>query len=666
MNTMTRPIAAALAALALAGSAVPNASLKKTETNAKAEGTVVDSVSDDIRRPVPTEFETGKDYEDLLFYEYSEKQNEDVFANLPAAEKVSDESGFINAAKSAADDDTMHIEVESVQSDKYTDIVRFEFAKENDQPYNIRFNFSVPIEEANDGDAMLAHIYVNGYNRDIYLDKPAFQAQLAFKDENGKKIGSARGEMADTRKWGREATEYYVPFTYKSGTKSVDVTFGITGRYGQKFIAAGFEILSYGKNVSVEELPNGVSSMSSLKKEATWRKEAWERIEEIRKGDMNVTVVDKNGKPVKEANVDVNMYEHEFSIGSATTTAVIEEDYSSHDKYTEAFAVNFNSAVQDNFTKWGAYERYPEKTHAIFDALRAVGVDTFRGHVLEWDMEYNPAYWDVFPDDLPSLFDDRDAYQKRVREHIAAICGDLAEYTKEWDVLNEAVEQKYLQKKYGRGLIKEWFDMAREALGEDGVLYYNDFDRTHELFELLDEMTEMGVDFDGIGFQSHIGDSDGTGIGVRSVEQAYDFYDQFYERYGKRQKITEYTLNIIDEALQANYTRDFIIAAFSHESIDGFLLWEFWNGINGEADSVQYIFYNSDWSPRLALNVWQDLFYNKWWTRESLKTDENGKVSLRVFYGDYDVTVTTADGKTKTVSIPLHKGEESDFIIVID
>ena len=47
-------------------------------------------------------------------------------------------------------------------------------------------------------------------------------------------------------------------------------------------------------------------------------------------------------------------------------------------------------------------------------------------------------------------------------------------------------------------------------------------------------------------------------------------------------------------------------------------------------------------------------------------TDENGKVSLRGFYGDYDVTVTTADGRTKTVSIPLHKGEESSFIIVID
>ena len=64
--------------------------------------------------------------------------------------------------------------------------------------------------------------------------------------------------------------------------------------------------------------------------------------------------------------------------------------------------------------------------------------------------------------------------------------------------------------------------------------------------------------------------------------------------------------------------------------------------------------------------VWQDLFYNKWWTRESLTTDENGKISLRGFYGDYDVTVTTADRKTKTVSIPLHKDGESNFVIIMD
>ena len=64
--------------------------------------------------------------------------------------------------------------------------------------------------------------------------------------------------------------------------------------------------------------------------------------------------------------------------------------------------------------------------------------------------------------------------------------------------------------------------------------------------------------------------------------------------------------------------------------------------------------------------IYHDLVYNKWWTRETLTSDENGKISLRGFYGDYDVTVTTADGKMKTVSIPLYKDGESNFVIIMD
>ena len=92
MNSFTRPMAAALAALALAASAVPNASLRKTETNAKPEGTVVDSVSEDIRRPVPTEFETGNTYDDLLYFEDDNVKNEEIFSNLPQGKSIADDS----------------------------------------------------------------------------------------------------------------------------------------------------------------------------------------------------------------------------------------------------------------------------------------------------------------------------------------------------------------------------------------------------------------------------------------------------------------------------------------------------------------------------------------------------------------------------------------------
>ena len=88
-----------------------------------------------------------------------------------------------------------------------------------------------------------------------------------------------------------------------------------------------------------------------------------------------------------------------------------------------------------------------------------------------------------------------------------------------------------------------------------------------------------------------------------------------------------------------------------------------WGYAGGNNDSK--VLYAENFNPRTALSVWQDLVYNKWWTRESGKTSSDGKYSVSGFYGDYDVTAS-ANGKTKTVSASFHKGQDNTITITLD
>jgi hypothetical protein len=99
-----------------------------------------------------------------------------------------------------------------------------------------------------------------------------------------------------------------------------------------------------------------------------------------------------------------------------------------------------------------------------------------------------------------------------------------------------------------------------------------------------------------------------------------------------------------DEDLQADYTRDFVIALYSHPSVTGFTKWGFYQGRHWKPDAAMY---RSDWSEKLSAKVWRDLVRGAWLTRVESKTDADGKLSTRGHLGDYEFTVTVGDKTIK-------------------
>ena len=141
----------------------------------------------------------------------------------------------------------------------------------------------------------------------------------------------------------------------------------------------------------------------------------------------------------------------------------------------------------------------------------------------------------------------------------------------------------------------------------------------------------------------------------------YNQLDHYYKTYNKRIKICEYDNKAENPYVLASSIRDSLIAAFSHEAVDGFYVWGFRNGENG----TNKILMNKDFSLTMGGEQYADLVYNKWWTKEEGKTDANGTFNTRGFYGEYIITAT-ANGKTKSVNASFVKDGSNTCVIVLN
>jgi GH35 family endo-1,4-beta-xylanase len=102
-----------------------------------------------------------------------------------------------------------------------------------------------------------------------------------------------------------------------------------------------------------------------------------------------------------------------------------------------------------------------------------------------------------------------------------------------------------------------------------------------------------------------------------------------------KQIITEFdVVTTADEALAADFTRDAMIATFSHPAYHGFMLWGFWEGSHWKPQAASW---NRDWTIRKRGQAFVDLVSRQWHTELTLTTDKNGKISWRGFPGWYEV-----------------------------
>ena len=282
-----------------------------------------------------------------------------------------------------------------------------------------------------------------------------------------------------------------------------------------------------------------------------------------------------------------------------------------------------------------------------------------RGHVLVW-----PG-WNNLPQSLQRLRGTPDAatlIPQRVLEHIDDVTTRTAPYMDEWDVINEPYTNHDLMDLYGNGMMVDWFVRAREHLPHAGLVL-NDYDilsrqgaqRAHQdHFEATARfLIESGAPITGLGLQGHFGASPTS---MATIKRLLDRYAAL----GLSLRITEFDINTADEALQADYTRDFLTMVFSHPAVTGFQMWGFWEGAHWLPRGAMY---RRDWSEKPNGETFRRLVHEVWRSAAAGRTDDDGRFATRAFYGQYEVTVTWR-GQTRVIAVDHVKGDRPTVVRV--
>ena len=273
-----------------------------------------------------------------------------------------------------------------------------------------------------------------------------------------------------------------------------------------------------------------------------------------------------------------------------------------------------------------------------------------RGHVFVWPGRQN------LPKAVTALLGTprQGEIPAMVLDHIRDEARATRGLLQEWDVLNEPYTNHDLMDVFGREIMPTWFKVAHEEL--PGVaLFLNDFSN-HDAVTSADHVAhfeqtaryllDQGAPLTGLGLQAHFNGQPNPPEHILAV------LDRYAAQFHLPVRFTEFDVSTRDEELQADYTRDFLILAFSHPSVVGVQLWGFWENAHWIPAAAMY---RADWSEKPNAKVYKSLVLDQWRTRLGGATDAKGGFSGRGFYGEY-VVIVEAGGRRVEQEFTLSPG----------
>ncbi|MCC5807869.1 MAG: endo-1,4-beta-xylanase [Opitutales bacterium] len=468
---------------------------------------------------------------------------------------------------------------------------------------------------------------------------------------------------------------YVSPRSFEAGESGL---LAAMSYFHRPLLVNSLSINNHGPDEDPAALTAGVISYRGHEAEAPWRAEARRRIERHRMADLTVVVTDRVGNPLPEATVAVRQLRHAYPFGTAGVAGRIvdaervfdpenhpdpeaarEQWFEDNPRYREALLENFNTVVYENDLKWpqwsGAQGAGIRDQHWTVDSLEWLRDHRMyiKGHTLVW------GSWRFTPDWLRELEERPEEVQAAVLSHIRDIGGATKDYVRWWDVVNEPMSHRNVIELLGMDQVAEWFKEARAVMPEVRLVI-NEFDivgnggsprRREGFVEFCKDLIERGAPIDVIGFQGHFWSDRLT-----APEDVWAIMDEVHGALNLPLMISEFDMNLPNEALQADYTRDFITAWFAHPATEAFIMWGFWGGAHWMGDSGSMI--RRDWTEKPNFAAYRDLVYDEWWTDETLDTDASGKAALRAFHGRHEITVTYGDRRTflRRIELPPEGG----------
>lgn len=398
---------------------------------------------------------------------------------------------------------------------------------------------------------------------------------------------------------------------------------------------AAIRVIRYAPETDVSNFPRIRRTYAGREPDAPWRKAALERIEKIRKVDCTLTFTDTSGIPLANKELELTLRRHEFGFGAATPASYYAADTEDARHFRDTIDRLFSIVVFENDLKdlwWG------EGTPAHEKESRRKEMDQAFAWLGERHIAIRGHY--LMQVAVPGNVEKMDT--ETIRRHFTDTSRQRIQYAGdrvcEWDAINHPVAwggAALFRNRPGlEQLDREILTLARGLthlplwVNEDQI--FRPGPQSDGTWDYLRDLKQAGFKIAGLGNQAHVHESY-----LPSPEHVLAITDRFAQVV-PRQSITEFDVQTVaDEQLAADYTRDLLIACFSHPAYTSFLLWGFWEGSHWMPDAASW---NKDWSIRKRGEVLEEWLGKRWRTKVTLTTDANGTVQWRGFPGWYQVS----------------------------
>lgn len=389
-----------------------------------------------------------------------------------------------------------------------------------------------------------------------------------------------------------------------------------------------------------------------------WRKRADEGIEKYRKGDMTVILKDFPNKKVK-----IKQISHEFKYGANIFMLDELETKEKNERYKKYFAETFNMATLPFY--WDATEPKKSKTRYNKDSeklYRRPPIDLCIEFCEENNIEpreHALAYEHFFPKWLESLTAEevKEALESRYRE----ISERYKDKIHTIEVTNEHYWPKGNTASYKEPDFISWcFKKAREYFPKN-QLVINEYTNAcwikrpdSDYFSLIGSALKDNAEIDAVGMQFHmLFKSEDEYNETRPFYSPENLFKQMdlYSEFKRPLQITEVTIpayseNSEDELIQAKLIENLYKIWFSHKNVEQIMYWNLVDGYaafapQGDMTAGENYYHGGllrfDMTIKPAYYAIKNLFEKEWHTEETLETDENGQISFRGFYGNYEI-----------------------------
>jgi endo-1,4-beta-xylanase len=452
-----------------------------------------------------------------------------------------------------------------------------------------------------------------------------------------------RSEMRIQETW--TAEEAYEPGTLRLSLHLAQAA--------QHISLGPLQALIYAPETDATKLPVTPLTYAGREPEAPWRKAADERIRKHRMNDVKVKVMTLAGEPVPNAEIEWRQLSHAFGFGCFCEGELLKETPDG-ENYRKFFAENFNCAtVPAYLAEWGWLKPEGRLTGLrIADWLEEKRIPA-RGHLLVYPgYVATPNAWR----ELPAA-----ERRSRIEAHFAPVLHGLGERgVLEFDAVNElrdnigfCDELGQPTQQSGLQVVADWFKQAK-ALAPNSILYINEYmilagggftQKEQDLyFKTIEALLKLGAPIDGIGMQGHFG------AALTPPDAMLAVLDRF-ATLGKKIRITEFDIDIGDEAAQADFTRDFYTLVYSHPAVEGIVQWGFWEGNQWKPRGAMI---RKDWSEKPNYHAFRKL------TRETLashfktNTSSSGEWSQRIHQGTHLLTIKVGN-YTRQQTVQIHR-----------